>query len=44
VTVASFATQAGRRVLRTATSFVALTNVLGLGALLALALLLLSRP
>jgi hypothetical protein len=42
--VASFATKAASNALRTATSFVALTNVLGLGALLALPLLLLSRP
>jgi hypothetical protein len=42
--VASFATKAASIGLRTATSFVALTNVLGFGALLALALLLLSRP
>jgi hypothetical protein len=42
--VASFATSAGRQALRAAGSFVALTNVLCLGALLALPLLLLSRP
>ncbi|MBV9065774.1 MAG: hypothetical protein JO004_08400 [Methylobacteriaceae bacterium] len=42
--VASFATSAGNQALRAATSFVALKNVLCLGALLALPLLLLSRP
>ena len=42
--VASFATIAGKRALRATTSFVALTNALGFGVILALPLLLLSRP
>jgi hypothetical protein len=42
--VASFATEAGRRALRSATALVRVSNVLTLGLTLALALLLLSRP
>jgi hypothetical protein len=42
--VASFATIAGKQALRAATSFVALTNALGFGVILALPLLPLSRP
>ena len=42
--MASFATIAGKQALRAATSFVALTNVLGFGVILALPLLPLSRP
>jgi hypothetical protein len=42
--VASFATKAASNALRNATAVVRVSNVLGLGALLALALLLLSRP
>ena len=42
--MASFATKAASNALRSATALVRVSNVLSLGALLALALLLLSRP
>jgi hypothetical protein len=42
--VASFATKAASNALRSGTALVRVSNVLGLAALLALPLLLLSRP